>query len=76
MFFEINSIEEPVLSAFKYVLITEEVQNDKTFSKISFEVPNTNMEIRFNVYCGTPFYSSTVENGKWSMQYYIKSESN
>ena len=66
-FFEINSIEGSVLSAFKDVLITEEVQDDNTFSKISFEVPNTNMEIRFNVYCGTSFYSSTVENGVCSI---------
>ncbi len=63
-FFEINSVEGSVLSAFKDISITEETQNDKTFSKISFEVPNTNMEIKFNVYCGTSFYSATVENGE------------
>ena len=58
-FFEINSVDGSVLSAFKNISITEDTQDDKISSKITFEVPNTTMPIKFNVYCGTILYISS-----------------
>ena len=66
-FFEINSVDGSVLSAFKNISITEDTQDDKISSKITFEVPNTTMPIKFNVYCGTILYSAIAEKGKCSI---------
>lgn len=62
-FFEINSIEGPMQSAFKNILIIEEVSGNKTLAEILFKVPNTTMPIKFNVYCGTISYSGITEKG-------------
>ena len=63
-FFEINSIERPEESAFKDILITEEVSGNNAPYEISFIVPNASMPITFNVCCGTILYSGVTENGK------------
>ena len=62
-FFDINSIEGPMQSAFKNILIIEEVSGNKTLAEILFKVPNTTMPIKFNVYCGTISYSGITEKG-------------
>ena len=47
-FFEINSIEGPMQSAFKNILIIEEVSGNKTLAEILFKVPNTTIELNRN----------------------------
>lgn len=63
-FFEINSIKGPEQSAFKDILITEEVSSNNAPYEISFKVPNASMPIKFNVWCGTILYSGVTEKGK------------
>ena len=63
-FFEINSIERPEQSAFKDVLITEEVTSNNAPYEISFKVPNASIPIKFDVWCGTILYSGVTEKGK------------
>lgn len=63
-FFEINSIEGPEQSAFKDILITEEVSSNNAPYEISFKVPNASIPIKFDVWCGTILYSGVTEKGK------------
>ena len=63
-FFEINSIEGPVQSAFKDILITEEASGNNAPYEISFEVPNAYRPIKFEVRVGTNLYSGVTEKGK------------
>lgn len=62
--FEINSIEGPEQSAFKDILITEEVSSNNAPYEISFKVPNASIPIKFDVWCGTILYSGVTEKGK------------
>ena len=63
-FFEINSIERPEQSAFKDILITEEVSSNNAPYEISFKVPNASIPIKFDVWCGTILYSGVTEKGE------------
>lgn len=62
--FEINSIERPEQSAFKDILITEEVSSNNASYEISFKVPNASIPIKFDVWCGTILYSGVTEKGE------------
>lgn len=62
--FEINSIERPEQSAFKDILITEEVSSNNAPYEISFKVPNASIPIKFDVWCGTILYSGVTEKGE------------
>lgn len=62
--FEINSIERPEQSAFKDILITEEVPSNNASYEISFKVPNASIPIKFDVWYGTILYSGVTEKGE------------
>lgn len=63
-FFEINSIGGSIFDFFKGISVTEEPSEDKNISTITFDVPNADSRVQFDILYYFKTYSAITENGK------------